>query len=96
LRLSTFRTQAWIVHGQSEKGSKSRQEEDFGKSRRIEGKSSPPKHLKELNLKTNLIRRCLKILSRGTRTKDGYVITTGGEVLERLEELFYEILTVFL
>jgi len=31
------------MHGQSEKESKSRQEEDFGKSRGRDGKSSPPK-----------------------------------------------------
>ena len=40
-------------------------------------------NLKELYTKTKLLSSCLKKLSTGTRTKDGKVITTKEEVLER-------------
>ena len=51
-------------------------------------------NLKELYTKTRLLSGCLKKASTGIRTKDGKVITTEEEVLERWKDRFYEILNV--
>ena len=51
-------------------------------------------NLKEIYTKTKL-RGYLKKPSTGIRTKEGNVITTEEEVLERWKEHFYEILNVF-
>ena len=51
-------------------------------------------NLKELYTKTKVLSGCLKKPSTGIRTKEGKVITTEEEVLERWKEHFYEILNV--
>ena len=51
-------------------------------------------NLKELYMKTKLLRGCLKNPSTGIRRKHGEVITTEEEVLKRWKENFYEILNV--
>ncbi|KAL9971984.1 hypothetical protein ACROYT_G018215 [Oculina patagonica] len=51
-------------------------------------------NLKELYMKTKLLSGCLKKPSTGIRAKDGTVITTEEEVLERWKEHFYEVLNV--
>jgi len=57
-------------------------------------RASHQNNLKELYTKTKLLSGCLKKPSTGIWTKDGKVITTEEEVLERWEEHFYEILNV--
>ncbi|KAL9982087.1 hypothetical protein ACROYT_G010881 [Oculina patagonica] len=51
-------------------------------------------NLKELYMKAKLLSGCLKKPSTGIRAKDGTVITTEEEVLERWKKLFYEVLNV--